>query len=143
MRKLLFIGVLALAVLAGIFAYDAYREQRGPAISITEINQDSDPGQQKAAAATVYIRSVTVVTYDEGIAYHVRPTRAGRLAIGEDLDLAWVEAVNKGVPDKSGLRQQFMCHPLSIVARAKSSWDLETWRPSVGLVRTMLNGCNP
>ena len=90
-----------------------------------------------------YIRLVSVVTFAEGNAYHVRPTRAGRLALGDDLDLAWAEAVNKCVPDQAGRRQQFMCHPLSIVARTKSAWGLEEWRPAVGLVRTMSNGCNP
>lgn len=89
------------------------------------------------------IRSVTVSAMAEGTRYLVAPTRTGRLAGGESLNLAWRQTVAQGVPNRPGLKQQFLCHPLSVVARAKSTWNLEDWRPTVGLTRTMLAGCNP
>ena len=90
-----------------------------------------------------YIASVNI-SYENGVErYHVRPSRAGRAAVGDELDIAWRQAVDLGVADRANLEHQFRCHPLSIIARAKSSWDLETWRPNVGLSRTMLAGCNP
>lgn len=90
-----------------------------------------------------FISSVTSSSEPEGMVFHVRPTRAGRLADRDELDIAWEQAVARGVPDQAGLRQQFLCHPLSIVARGKPTWDLETWRPTVGGLRTMLAACNP
>lgn len=103
-----------------------------------------DSGASPSANATPkLIASVRITTENGTPRYHVRPTRAGRKAVGNWLDEAWKQAVRKGVPDRSGLRQQFMCHPLSIVARGKSTWDLESWRPTVGLGNTMLAGCNP
>ncbi len=90
-----------------------------------------------------YIASVTTSIENGTTRYHVRPTRAGRAALGDQIDVAWDQTVAKGVPDRAGLRQQFKCHPLSFVARGKRSWDLESWRPTVGLKQTMLELCNP
>lgn len=90
-----------------------------------------------------YIATVTPEGVPEGTVYHVRPTRAGRLALGGDLDVAFEQAVKLGLPRQESLRHQFMCHPLSVIARAKSTWDLESWRPEVGQLRTMLAGCDP
>jgi hypothetical protein len=106
------------------------------------------PSQNPAASPSAtaipkLIASVKVTTENGTPRYHVRPTRAGRVAVGDGLDEAWNQAVAKGVPNRSGLRQQFLCHPLSIIARTKSTWDLESWRPTVGLQNTMLSGCNP
>ncbi len=95
------------------------------------------------ADRTPYILTVSPAAVPEGTVYHVRPTRAGRLADRSELDTAWQQAVARGVPDRANLRQQFLCHPLSLVARAKPTWDLETWRPAVGGLRTMLAACNP
>ena len=138
MRRLLTLALIAVLAVAGIVAYDAFREQHtsiGPSSAQAPVRSD--------AQDTRYIRSVTSQRFAEGVVFNVHPTRAGRVAVGDALDDAWREAVAKGVPDRAGLRQQFMCHPVSVVARAKQSWDLETWRPTVGLLRTMLNGCNP
>ncbi len=90
-----------------------------------------------------FIASVTVEQDYSGTTYRVRPTRAGRMASNSELDIAWRQAVRAGVPDRKGLRRQFLCHPMSIVARAKPTWDLESWRPTVGMVDMMLAGCNP
>lgn len=90
-----------------------------------------------------YIASVTTSIENGVTRYHVRPTRAGRAILGDEVDQAWDQTVGLGVPNQAGLRQQFMCHPLSFIARGKRSWDLESWRPTVGLKRTMLAFCNP
>jgi hypothetical protein len=100
-------------------------------------SESSSSGQRK------YIASVATSVENGTTRYHVRPAGAGRAALGDQLDLAWDQAVGLGVPDRAGLRQQFLCHPLSFVARAKPTWDLESWRPTVGLKRTILALCNP
>ncbi len=116
-------------------------------------NESNGPGSEEfdkpAASANnrdkspVYIASISEIQEMEGLVYRVRPTRAGRLADWEGTQQAWRQAVQQGVPDRAHLRQQFLCHPLSIVGRGKPTWDLEVWRPEVGLERTMLAACNP
>lgn len=100
------------------------------------------PGESSTDARRL-IASVKVSTEKGVPRYHVRPTRAGRTAFGDDLDEAWRQTVAKGAPDQRGLKNQFLCHPMSIIARGKSTWDLESWRPAVGLRSTILAGCNP
>lgn len=77
--------------------------------------------------------------------YMIHPTGFGRAA---PIDLlrtqGWGEARAKGnIPDTGSLYNQFICHPMSVVARAKSSWNIEAWRPDVGLPRTLAAQCNP
>ncbi|WP_084226129.1 DUF2599 domain-containing protein [Corynebacterium singulare] len=54
----------------------------------------------------------------------------------------WNEAKSKGVSDTGSLHNQIVFHPLSQVARVKPSWNLEDWRPDVGLPRTTAERCN-
>ncbi len=136
MKKLLF-----LILLVGVVALVG----RGFLVSDTPAPRgaDADDRAKTQRSTPAFIASVTPEVVPEGTVYHVRPTRAGRLADRAELDLAWTQAVSRGVPDRAGLRQQFLCHPLSVVARAKPTWDLESWRPVVGGMRTMLQACNP
>ncbi|MDP4013793.1 MAG: DUF2599 domain-containing protein [Candidatus Nanopelagicales bacterium] len=142
-------AVLTVVALAAIvvmrFAVPHVAAPRERATTQTDPGLADLLGEPKADTGSppVMIRSVTVTSTSEGVRYIVTPTRAGRLATSDSLGSAWQQAVAKGVPERPGLRQQFMCHPLSIVARAKPTWDLEDWRPTVGLTKTMLAGCNP
>lgn len=131
MKVLLLLGVIGLA----LFLVFATR--------ITDIAPTGDAGASTQAPARTYIASVVTEQVGEGAVYRVRPTRAGRLADRAELSVAWRQAVRQGVPDRPGLRQQFLCHPLSVIARVKPTWDLETWRPTVGALRTMVAACNP
>jgi hypothetical protein len=90
-----------------------------------------------------YVAKVSVVREASGLTYRVTPTRQGRLVSDTAMKAMWRQAVRLGVPNQRNLRQQFRCHPLSMIARLKPSWDLELWRPRVGLRNTMLAGCNP
>ena len=90
-----------------------------------------------------YVAKVSVVRETSGLTYRVTPTRDGRLVPEAALNEMWQQVTRRGVPDQANLRQQFRCHPLSMLARLKTSWDLESWRPAVGLANTMLAGCNP
>jgi len=40
-----------------------------------------------------------------------------------------------------GMRDQLVCHMIG--AQDKPTWNLEPWRPAVGLQQTILNLCNP
>ncbi len=61
--------------------------------------------------------------------------------------LAWNDALRMKselfIRNLGGLRNQFFCHPLSQVARVKPTWNLEDWRPSISLWKTIVFGCNP
>ena len=131
MRKLLVLAVVLVGmVMAGRAVLDS-------------LSTPGSASESPERGARQFILAVTPEGTSDGTVYHVRPTRAGRLAGRPQLDTAWRQAVARGVPDRANLRQQFLCHPLSVVARAKPTWDLESWRPAVGGLRTMLAACNP
>ena len=60
-----------------------------------------------------------------------------------DVISGWPEAVRKGVAARTGLREEYLCHPLSQVARVRPAWNLDTWRPTVGLTATVAAACSP
>ena len=143
MKKLVFLVLVVAAVALLSRTYLVTDNQPGGrAQQPGKANTEPEPSAGRQDTRT-FIASVAVEHVPEGTVYHVRPTRAGRLADRSALDIAWTQATAKGVPSRANLRQQFLCHPLSVIARAKPTWDLESWRPAVGGVRTMLAACNP
>ena len=145
---------IALAVIIAVawFGYSYIAEQNEDVVTSprdervcakSKTSDKSSSNGRKETERTSYIASVSEVWENSGLVYRVRPTQAGRLADWSGIQQAWKQAVRNGVPNRPHLRQQFLCHPLSIVARGKSSWDLEAWRPEVGLQQTMLAACNP
>lgn len=72
----------------------------------------------------------------------VVPTDWARGAGQAGTDLVWAElvAADPGV-DTATMHDQLECH--AIGAPDKDSWNLEPWRPDVGLVATMAARCNP
>lgn len=144
MRKVL----LVLTLLASVVAVASVAGGRWVLDQVLPagVHAEPAPSPSAATASSHRVKLIAHVEPDDqpdGIIYHVTPTRAGRLAMGADLDAAWEQAVALGVPRRSSLRYQFLCHPLSLIARAKTTWDLEAWRPNVGQWRTMLAGCDP
>ena len=89
------------------------------------------------------ISKVTKVYTTLGVTYQVAPTAYGRIAPEAALWSTWKEAVKKGVPDRQNLQEQLICHPMTYLARIKSTWNVDTWRPTVGLARTIAAQCNP
>ncbi len=90
------------------------------------------------------ISKVTPVRLSAGLSYQVYPTGWGRSAPQYVHNgRGWEEAVSKGVPRRQGLYEQYTCHPWSAIARVKSSWNLDTWRPTVGFWKTVAAACNP
>lgn len=89
------------------------------------------------------ISKVVRVWTSSGYTYQVTPTAYGRVATELALWATWTESVSKGVPNRQNLQEQLICHPMSYVARIKSTWNLDTWRPTVGLAKTIAAKCNP
>ena len=135
--------ILVAVVASGWYGWSHLASDRADTPAASRAAGGVQPPGAAVGEPVKYIASVRTVDDSRGEIYRVRPARAGRTAGIEELRIAWRQAVRRGVPDRSGLRDQFLCHPLSIIARGKPTWDLESWRPSVGLSRTMLSGCNP
>ncbi|WP_375544643.1 MULTISPECIES: DUF2599 domain-containing protein [Brevibacterium] len=91
------------------------------------------------------MKSVKRSTEKKKPRYIITPTVAGRAAPSAvHASTGWNEAVRKGVKKPTaGLKQQYVCHPMSKIARVKSTWNIEAWRPTVGLARTVAALCNP
>lgn len=101
-------------------------------------------GSATATLATVAVRSATWGDRDDegGRSLAVVPSdwaRGGGLAVDT---LLWAQLI-AAVPeaDSQGMHDQLTCHQIG--APEKESWNLEPWRPAVGLVQTMLELCNP
>lgn len=102
------------------------------------------PNAGTALFGVSLIKSVRVENQPQGRRYIVTPTVVGRAISSPVPETAgWSEAKAKGVANTNSLRNQYVCHPLSQVARVKSSWNLESWRPDVGLPATLRALCNP
>ncbi len=72
----------------------------------------------------------------------VSPTDWARTAGQAGVDVAWAELVAADPEvDTSTMRDQLECH--AIGAPDKPTWNLEPWRPDVGLLATMAARCNP
>lgn len=88
------------------------------------------------------IVSATWGEAEEGRSLAVVPTdwlRAGSQAAQE---VGWSQLVaNDAEVDTSTMRDQYDCHALG--ARDKASWNLEPWRPDVGVFEVLAARCNP
>lgn len=101
-------------------------------------------GSATVTLATVAVRSATWADRDDegGRSLAVVPSdwaRGGGLAVHA---LLWAQVIAAAPDaDSQGMHDQLTCHQIG--APDKESWNLEPWRPEVGLVQTMLERCNP
>ena len=98
-----------------------------------------------AVAGASLIKSVEKSKENKKPRYKITPTKLGRATpSGIHATAGWSEAIAKGVDKPTeGLHQQYVCHPISKVARFKDTWNIEAWRPTVGLPKTIAQACNP
>lgn len=75
----------------------------------------------------------------------ITPTKLGRDAPLSLLESdGWAQARQLGgIPESASLKNQFVCHPASLVARSKATWNIEAARDASSLSATMAAGCNP
>lgn len=107
----------------------------------------------KAASSGRYIERVKW----DGNTLQVYPTPVARIIASQQFlrppyldpfrrEAAWQEVI-KMAPEANSdsMRDQFMCHwdIVSIRAPRKESWNLDSERPDVGYLQTVLNRCNP
>lgn len=91
---------------------------------------------------SVGVRSATWGVHDGGRSLAVDATPWARGSGVAGTDTAWAQLV-AAVPeaDTASMRDQFLCHALG--APDKRTWNLEPWRPDVGLVAVVAARCNP
>lgn len=77
----------------------------------------------------------------------IHPSAAGRADFFPTAgDRAWQEVLQLNpAADTPGMYEQFLCHwyAARLVQPDKPTWDLEPWRPPVGLLATVQAKCNP
>ncbi len=100
------------------------------------------PGEVTVTLGTDGVASTAWGEREGGRSLAVEPTGWARGAGKAGTDVVWSELVG-GDPDvdTATMRDQLECH--AIGAPDKATWNLELWRPDVGLVATMAARCNP
>lgn len=111
--------------------------------STTDPTQPPPAGAASLVLATSAVRSATWADRDDegGRSLAVVPTtwaRTGGLAASEAVWAQLIALVPEA--DLPQMHDQLVCH--TIGAPDKESWNLEPWRPDVGLLATMAARCN-
>ncbi|WNB85417.1 DUF2599 domain-containing protein [Cellulomonas sp. ATA003] len=133
----------------GTFVGGAGRPAVGADAASPRVAADGDDllRLQVTGPLTFRIGAVAVVSTDwgereGGRSIAVEPSEWARDA-GQAGEVAvWAELVELDPEvDTPVMHDQLVCH--AVGAPDKATWNLEPWRPDVGLLRIMLAGCNP
>jgi hypothetical protein len=88
------------------------------------------------------VRSTDWGEREGGRSLAVDPTAWARAAGQAGRELVWAQVVAaEPEADTSTMHDQLVCH--AVGAPDKATWNLEPWRPDVGLLATMSARCNP
>lgn len=100
------------------------------------------PGEVTVTLGTDGVASTDWGEREGGRSLAVEPTGWARGAGAAGTDVVWsaLVAADPDV-DTATMRDQLECH--AVGAPDKPTWNLEPWRPDVGLVATMAARCNP
>lgn len=91
---------------------------------------------------TATVRSAVWGDREGGLSLAVDPTAWARAAGVAGSDVLWAQLVAaEPDADAPGMHDQLVCHALG--APEKATWNLEPWRPDVGLVAVLAARCNP
>jgi len=102
----------------------------------------TDPGAVTTTLGTTALRSAVWGEREGGRSLAVDPTAWARTAGAAGRDVLWTALVAaEPEADTPGMHDQLACHALG--APDKATWNLEPWRPDVGLVAVLAARCNP
>jgi len=117
----------------------------GTHLEVRPLADDASGGADDDVTTTLGTSAVERTDWGDregGRSLAVVPTDWAREAGQAGVDLAWAELVAADPEvDTATMHDQLECH--AIGAPDKDSWNLEPWRPDVGLVATMAARCNP
>lgn len=93
-----------------------------------------------------WFKSATWKTRSDGRYLCVVPTNWNRQSGIAYASTSWAllkakKSSSKYWKNEGGLKDQYYCH--TQLAKTKSSWNLEPWRPNVSLAKTIAKACNP
>lgn len=99
----------------------------------------------QALLGKTLISKVTKDSYRSKPRWSIYPSALGRVTPVPILaQEGWKEVRAKGgVPDTLSLKNQYICHPMSELARAKPTWNIEAVRDASNMAKTLAAGCNP
>ena len=102
---------------------------------------------EATGSVTTHVGSSAIVGTDwgdreGGRSLAVEPTPWARTAGLAGEAAVWAELI-EAVPeaDTEVMHDQLVCH--AVGAPDKATWNLEPWRPDIGVLKTMLAACNP
>jgi hypothetical protein len=151
------IALLAAAAVAlvagGTVAVLTHRHNDGQVAVTAPVTRSPTPRPTATPTVTEPPRSLVATARwfreARGFQLRVRPSLAGRRSADQAPARALAEALTAARPTpltvtpsvRRSLTNQLRCH--ADFAPRKPTWDLETWRPDVGYVQTVLDLCNP
>jgi hypothetical protein len=111
-----------------------------------------EPPVSHAVMPVIRGRLVTTANWQQtaqGFRLRVQPSRYGRASAAAAPSVALRQALSAAAPTpltlsptmRHSLLSQLHCH--AVFASQKPRWDLESWRPDVGYLKTVLAACNP
>ncbi|WP_454041725.1 DUF2599 domain-containing protein [Cellulosimicrobium sp. Marseille-Q8652] len=99
-------------------------------------------GTVTTTLGTAALRTAVWGEREGGRSLAVDPTGWGRTGGTAAQDVLWTALVAaEPEADTPGMHDQLVCHALG--APDKATWNLEPWRPDVGLVAVLAARCNP
>jgi Protein of unknown function (DUF2599) len=105
--------------------------------------EKQNPWDTKSTSEHGYIDHVVWSDTPYGKSLHVYVTRAGYLKSFILPQTAFAEVMRDAhLPYSESMYNQFVCHA-DVAPYWKHSWNLDIWRPDVGLGQTILDACNP
>lgn len=111
-------------------------------VELTRPDEPVDVGEVSTRLGTEALVSTDWGEREGGRSLAVEPTDWTRDAGQAGWALAWSQVVAaEPEADSPGMYDQLVCH--AIGAPDKATWNLEPWRPDVGLVAVMAARCNP
>ncbi|GAA1737853.1 hypothetical protein GCM10009809_36190 [Isoptericola hypogeus] len=116
----------------------------GEAVEVRPAGGDDGdgPGEAATTLGTAGVASADWGEREGGRSLAVDATGWARSAGEAGVDVVWAELVAaEPEVDTATMRDQLACH--AIGAPDKATWNLEPWRPDVGLLATMAARCNP
>lgn len=124
----------------------------GSASPTRPVRGRSTPASHVAVKPPIRGRLVTTASWQhtgQGFRLRVQPSRYGRAHAAAAPSTALRQALHAAAPApltlsptiRHSLLSQLHCH--AVFAAQKPRWDLESWRPDVGYVKTVLAACNP
>ena len=108
----------------------------------TDEEDEASPREVSFWPSDAAVTSLVWGDREGGLSLAVTPDEWARSAGKAGVEVVWSQVVeSEPDADVPGMYDQLACHALG--APDKDTWNLEPWRPAVGLLQTLAARCNP